>query len=329
MLFSVIVPVYNVDKYLTECINSIIENSENDYEIILVNDGSTDNSGRICDEFQKKYTNLCKVIHKKNQGLISARRAGLLASKGEYIVFVDSDDLIRKDTFHILKKEIMRLSPDMIIYQWQKIDENGNLLDSYSKIPFRSGTIDKDSILKELLAGSLLNSLCIKVCKRELYDIEKDYSDFYNIQYGEDLLQSIPLIEKSTSFVYIPEKLYLYRTNPTSLTQQINVDQYITLDVVRPQVYNMVERMGKMNEENTELFYHTYVESIARLICSICKTDAKDKISILNKMYDFAKVHEARNYLCSCKISYKLKIVLCMFYLRLFRSLIFLFMLLK
>lgn len=97
MTFSIIIPVYNVEKYLNECVDSVLNQKNVDYEIILVDDGSTDNSGQICDEYLKKHSNV-SVIHKVNGGLSDARNAGLESAEGDYILFVDSDDKIEENS---------------------------------------------------------------------------------------------------------------------------------------------------------------------------------------------------------------------------------------
>lgn len=102
-LISIIVPVYNVEKYLKECIDSVISQTYKNLEIILVDDGSTDKSGEICDEYSKKDSRI-KVIHKENGGLSDARNVALDIAKGEYIGFVDSDDYVEKDMFETLYK---------------------------------------------------------------------------------------------------------------------------------------------------------------------------------------------------------------------------------
>ena len=100
---SVIVPVYNVKKYLIECLNSILSQTFTDFELILVNDGSTDNCGEICDKYASQDSRVV-VIHKENGGLSSARNAGLFVSKGKYVAFIDSDDMIALT--HYLKCEL-------------------------------------------------------------------------------------------------------------------------------------------------------------------------------------------------------------------------------
>ena len=104
---SIIVPVYNVEKYLKRCIDSILNQSFTDFELILVDDGSTDNSGEIIDEYAIKDERI-KVIHKENGGLSSARNVGIEYSKGNYIAFVDSDDYINKNMYKILYKNAIK-----------------------------------------------------------------------------------------------------------------------------------------------------------------------------------------------------------------------------
>ena len=96
--FSILIPVYNVEKYLPACIESVLQQSFTDYEVILVDDGSKDRSGQICDEYRSKYPEKFFVEHKPNQGLISARRAGLNLASGRYVCFLDSDDCWMKFT---------------------------------------------------------------------------------------------------------------------------------------------------------------------------------------------------------------------------------------
>lgn len=100
-LISVIVPIYNVEKYLARCVDSIVNQTYKDFELILVDDGSPDNSGKICDEYAKKDSRI-KVVHKKNGGLSDARNAGMAVATGEYISFIDSDDYVSDDFFECL-----------------------------------------------------------------------------------------------------------------------------------------------------------------------------------------------------------------------------------
>lgn len=125
-LVSIIVPVYNVEKYLKECIESIINQSFSNLEIILVDDGSTDESGNICDDFLNKDKRI-KVFHKTNGGLSDARNYGINNSSGKYITFVDSDDLISPIFIDVLYNAIKQYDTHLSICGFQRFKDNDNL----------------------------------------------------------------------------------------------------------------------------------------------------------------------------------------------------------
>ena len=113
-MISVIVPVYKVEKYLRRCLDSLAAQTLDDIEIIIVDDGSPDGCPAICDEYAAKDARM-KVVHKENGGLLSARKAGFAASKGDYIGFVDGDDWVEPDTFLNMYKAVCENSPDMVL----------------------------------------------------------------------------------------------------------------------------------------------------------------------------------------------------------------------
>ena len=121
---SIIVPVYNVEKYLSRCIDSILNQTFDDFELILIDDGSPDHSGAICDDYAKK-DNRILVIHKENGGLSDARNAGINIASGEYIMFVDSDDYISKDMCEILYQRIIKDKSDMALCSVRGVNEEG------------------------------------------------------------------------------------------------------------------------------------------------------------------------------------------------------------
>lgn len=128
-MISVIIPVYNVEEYLERCVNSVLKQTYNDLEIILVDDGSTDNSGKICDELKNKDDRII-VIHKENQGLSASRNIGIEKATGEYITFVDSDDYILEDMYETLYKNLIRNDADISMCKYQYVKEQ-------QKIDFR------------------------------------------------------------------------------------------------------------------------------------------------------------------------------------------------
>ena len=117
-LISVIIPVYNVEKYLHRCLDSVIAQTYQNLEIICVDDGSIDESGRICDQYAVRDARI-KVIHQENQGLSAARNRGLDAAEGEYIAFVDSDDYILEDMYKKMLDKLLNYNVDLCVCQWQ------------------------------------------------------------------------------------------------------------------------------------------------------------------------------------------------------------------
>ena len=214
MLFSVIVPVYNVEKYIKACLNSIINQNFDDYEIILIDDGSTDLSGNICDEYAKLYSSKIRVIHKRNGGLLSARRDGYKLAVGEYILNCDSDDFFSPNSFRILADTIDKYNPDIIQYDLY-FYKDGNSWNSNSVIsPFSYNVLYDDmSMLREVFLQHeyMVWSLCGKCYKKSCIDSNFDYSSYRNIKFGEDTLQSFEIYDKANSYIYIKDKIYNYR----------------------------------------------------------------------------------------------------------------------
>lgn len=222
-MISIIVPIYKVEKYIKKCVDSIIFQSYKDIEIILVDDGSPDNCPMICDEYAKK-DNRIKVIHKENGGLISARKAGLKVSTGEYVCFVDGDDWIEPDMYEHIADAIEKYSCDCVITQFyfsfpDKESKSNYLL---NKEYYTRDEIKKEIFPTMLFAGEYyqfgIYPCCwTKVFKREL--LEKHLMDTdERIRMGEDIAFTYPCLMECNSIAFIDKPLYHYRNNPSSMT---------------------------------------------------------------------------------------------------------------
>lgn len=223
MRFGIVVPIYNVEDYLRECLDSIYQQDYDDYEVILVDDGSRDGSSVICDEYASVNKNT-RVIHKKNQGLISARRTGYKVATAEYIVNCDSDDYIEPHTLMELSKIIDKFGADLIIYNSNVVYDDRK--EVFFEHTFEEGIIgDKNKVYDELLLSHKINSLCMKVFRRNLIDIDNDYSEYYGNNFGEDLLQSIPIVMNAQKLYYLDRTLYNYRMK-SGMTARYNNKQY-------------------------------------------------------------------------------------------------------
>ena len=179
MKFSILVPVYNVEKYLEQCVESLLNQTyKGEYEIILVDDGSTDSSGKICDEYAEKYPQI-KVIHKKNEGLVSSRQTGIAEAKGEYSLFVDSDDFADTDLLLTVSDCIERNeNPDMVIYSFRYYSD-GKTKDRKSVLCENETVFEgenKKDIYEALAFTTYITALWIKAVKTNI--LKNDPTDY-------------------------------------------------------------------------------------------------------------------------------------------------------
>lgn len=220
--FSVIIPVYNVERYIRQCVESVLSQPYRDVEVILVDDGSTDSSGKACDEFACADKRV-KVIHKQNGGLVSARKAGAKAASGDYVVCVDGDDYVTPDAFEVYAHAIEKSGADVICAAatWQYPSEEKNVLCSAA-----AGTYDKKRIEKEIFPYLVEDSkgryfspsVWAKAFKRELY-VNAQLSVPDEIKIGEDNACTKPIIAQSQKLVVLRDSTYVYRINDSSMTK--------------------------------------------------------------------------------------------------------------
>ena len=213
MKISVIVPVYNVEQYVGECIESILNQSFYDIELILINDGSKDNSGFICDEYAKK-DNRIKVIHKKNEGVSIARNIGIKNASGKYIAFVDSDDLVDKEIYTTMLQAIEESGSDLVMCRYEKVYSNRN--NELAIEPLREGLYDKEQIFNNLILDMIGNDTCRCLYKKDI--IDKYKIEFPVIKIAEDMLFHLYYLMSCKKVYVVNKALYYYRYNELSAT---------------------------------------------------------------------------------------------------------------
>lgn len=217
--FSIITPVYNAERYISKCVESVISQTLPDFELLLVDDGSLDNSGRICDEYAIKDIRI-KVFHKKNGGVSSARNYGLDVANGKYILFLDSDDFFMQNTLMHCKKIIKREEVDILQFSIQGVAENGEFT---NKTTIKRESTNVVTPEKYILDGQLQVCAGGSCIKREI--IEKHSLRFkQNIKLAEDQLFIISSILYSKKVKFDNIILYNYLDNPQSATH-INKSQ--------------------------------------------------------------------------------------------------------
>lgn len=218
-LISIIVPVYNVEKYLERCINSITNQTYKNIEIILVDDGSKDNSGKMCDELKQKDTRI-KVIHKENGGLSDARNAGLKIASGEYVGFVDSDDYIENDMFETMYNLTQKYNSDISIVSFYELYKGKVIGVRDSK---NLEELDKIEAIKELLIDTKIQSYAWnKLFKKELFE----GIEFPTNKNFEDIATTLLLFERANKVVLLEEPKYYYVRRDDSIVGTRNYKTY-------------------------------------------------------------------------------------------------------
>lgn len=212
-MVSVIVPVYNVEEYLCQCVDSILGQTYRSLEVVLVDDGSPDNSPKICDGYARKDSRV-KVIHRKNGGLSDARNAGLEAATGEYVLFVDSDDYWRdSDVLERLVEmfECDGESLDFINFNCQYFYQRDNLMKPWAAYPDMvvKGENKKEIIIQLIQHGMFPMSACMKLIRRDF--LVNNRISFIRGSVSEDIPWFLELLQKSRKFKFVNEYAYVYR----------------------------------------------------------------------------------------------------------------------
>lgn len=231
MLFSVCIPVYNTSKYLDECLQSVLRQTETDYEIILVDDGSTDDSGAVCDRYAAEYSQI-RVVHKENEGLMMTRRRGFQEAKGDYFLCLDSDDYWVSDRVLESIRELIQTGKcDLVVFDYTMgkedpaQDKHIVLFERPNGFVY-SGELKKE-LYSKLLIGGYFNNIWIKAAARHIVDVDVDYTPWKpDICRGEDMFQTYPMLNNATRIGYIKEPLVHYRWTPGSISNNPKLKYY-------------------------------------------------------------------------------------------------------
>ncbi|ASW43549.1 glycosyltransferase [Clostridium isatidis] len=262
ILLSIVVPVYNVEKYLDECLKSIINNYQEGVEVILVDDGSKDSSPLICDKYEKEYEYIM-VLHKENGGLSSARNAGIRKANGKYIWFVDSDDYIKDGSI----KEIINASlkdTDLVMVSHCNIYPNGEVINDYLEEPKEN---EKEPYVYFYNKGSASYAATRFIAKKRL--IEENSLFFTEGIYHEDEDWSPRVLCSAKNFAVVKESVYCYRVgNPKSIMGMLNPKKVYDKIFVSKNLYNKIRRDNAQGIMRSFLQYrveHNYVTALNEL----------------------------------------------------------------
>ena len=281
-LISVIIPIYGVEPYLRKCLDSVVNQTYQNLEIILVDDGSPDNCGAICDEYAAQDSRI-KVIHKPNGGVGSARNAGLDAVTGEWIGWVDPDDWVELDMFAYLLENALSYKADIAVCSHYELRQDGGTFHGWSD----PHVLNREQALAELLAdGQLKNYSVDKLSRRELWEGIR----FPGINLFEDIQVVYQIFERVGQIVCLPGAKYYYCKRAGSLSAEVNLrtdlDFYLT----------MLLRYEAMRENWPQ--FEELLLSPCKTTLSIwlryCKSSKEDRNALLPKIRAFSEAY-ARN----------------------------------
>ncbi len=279
MLFSVIIPVFNVEKYLKECVDSVLKQTFTDYELILVDDGSTDTSGALCDKFAAANDKI-KVIHKENGGAADSRNVGIRAALGDYIICLDSDDyVIEEDFFADIKEKLSKTDADIVLYKYcQFTDGETKLQPCTFSFSTASSAKSSDELLAAIVkADAFYAAAWNKVVRRILL---KDNNIEFEVGItGEDNEWYLHLLTSAECRFAVIDKPYIaYRQRAGSVTKTIklkNLTDYIyVLEKWDKGISN-----APISERRKEALYGAMAKYYANLLIVYSRTKDKDKKS--------------------------------------------------
>lgn len=274
MLFSIIVPVYNVEKYLDKCILSILNQDYNNYELLLIDDGSTDNSGHICDEYAKKYSCI-NVFHKKNGGLSDARNYGMKYAKGNYIVFVDSDDWIDLNSLREFSKVIEKKTVDVIETRFVEVYEDVQKCYDFELVKY----VKKGFSKKKAISWILKKTHNTWPAPKRIYStkfIKKNNLKFLNGKLHEDIDWTSNVLYYAESYDACTLPWYYHRMGRKgSITTSIGVSNIVDVIEIAIIHYNMyLDNPTKIRRKVVErIIGSVYGKLKYASKCSTCEQD--------------------------------------------------------
>lgn len=323
---SVIVPVYNVESYLATCVNSLLKQTYKNLEIILVDDGSKDNSGKICELLKAKDSRI-EVIHKRNEGLGLSRNAGLERAKGKYVTFVDSDDYLKPKAIEKLVEAATRNCADICIGGFTRVDNKGNelFLEKYTQQVICNKSRSKNVFARML--GSLPESheslkMSVWNCLYSLELIKRYHLQFASERklISEDIIWHSDYFKYVNTSVIIDSELYCYRENGNSLTKSYNSKRFkLSMDLYF-ELMRRIRTMGLGKEaelRNKKQFFINIRTCIAQeknrslkeAILDINKITSDQKLTQIISSYPISQL-ELKQKIFLLMLKHKLSVVL-------------------
>ncbi|WP_332445862.1 glycosyltransferase family 2 protein [Sphaerochaeta sp.] len=268
MKYSIIIPVYNSEDHLERCLESVIHQSYSDWELILIDDGSLDSSGIICDQYHQLRPTQVQVIHQENSGVFITRRLGIAEARGEFLCFLDSDDYWDPNFLEDMERLQNQYDPDIIFFGYRTFGRGNTIIEEHTLVAnmqlyFGDSLI---SIYEYIIRGKI-SSLWTGVYRRNLSDLSIDYSQFSQVFKGEDLLQNLAFVDRAKRILCVPEVYYSYFINETGLSKRKLSIQYIESHViVQNELMKYATKWNVSLDEARQLFIGVLYAAIKSLL---------------------------------------------------------------
>lgn len=329
-LISIIVPVYNVEKYLQDCVESICGQTYKNLEILLIDDGSSDCSGKICDELAEKDSRI-HVVHKQNEGVSAARNIGLEVARGKYIGFVDGDDLCEPKMYEKLHIALVEAKADIVFCGFSDFSDSFKL---NRKEPLNSGCYSKEEIKEKIIrsmvgtpttaprCAPIMGTLCRCLFKSEIIKIPTPIR-MQRIKMAEDLLFDIEYLCRCESAVVIEESLYNYRQFSESSSRRYVADLYFNISKQMNLMKEVLCENHIFDETMEEYYQMTELYNYTWCISNECKSgnpkNVKEILSELKKLRNIKEYQEVLKWRYIKNIAFKERIYFSVIKLRLYR----------
>ena len=296
MDISVVIPIYNVEKYLKRCLDSVLHQVDVTQEIILVDDGSTDASPNICDEYAEKYSEI-KSLHISNSGPATAKNIGYNYATGNYVAFIDSDDEIKPDMFSKMLQSGFQHDADIVCCNYIQVNEDGSF--SHTKYTGKEYVLNQDEALKAILTKDKIYSQCwTKIYKKSMIDANH-IKNTDGLKTDEDFIYNIQAFACSQTVCIVDQPLYIYTHRTQSLSKDYfntHISQYIDNRILRLEMVERIihDKFPYLQDDCTYhciFYYNELIGRIARNPKIFNDTRVRKVVSYIKNHADILRAH--------------------------------------
>lgn len=291
MRFSIIVPVYNAEAYLSRAVASVQGQTGDDWELLLIDDGSADSSAALIREYAAKDSRI-RGFYQENRGQLRARRCGIDHARGEYVLFLDSDDALTPDCLSVLRTALDQKAWDMVLFTGAFVSENETEQGSFGVIASEKKEISAEWLKKKLLFSNDLNSLCIKMIRRELFlNDPDDDTAFRGKCLGEDKVQLLHPVSQAEKILFLPDCLYRYYQREESVVHGYTVRdaEFLMAPEMFRRIWEYAFRWDMMDRESRIQLKAYYMRTFLSAYYGIRKKCRAD-----GQMREFRKIRWSR-----------------------------------